>query len=260
MPSEIEILETLVRRGWGPNRGGSDTAVATDAVKALLNPEFCGVTQNLEIGEIGQRFCRWPENTITWHIRDVLPSLGDQMMRAACEAALADIASYFDLSFPYVDRADQANILITVAPLGGPLGVLADCQLVPCNIGPKNSVQMLMRADRDENWIFANTPSGLSIDWQRVFAHEFTHGLGLPHIQTPGSLMLPNYSTTIRGLQPGDIAALEQLGYKRRKAVPPPTTPQPPPGESPVGPWGTRNLRPGQIYTAKKRAVVVEEL
>lgn len=264
MPSEIEITETLLRRGWVPPTDPGERSDVVESIKNhLLSPEFCGVTQNLEIGEIGQRFCHWPENTITWHIRDVLPSLGDQTMRAACEAALADIASFFDLSFPYVDSPAQANILVTVAPLGGRGGVLADCQLVPCNIGPKNSVQMLMRADREENWIFENTPAGLNIDWQRVFAHEFTHGLGLPHITTPGSLMLPTYSTTIRGLQPGDIAALEQLGYKRRKATPPPPPPPPPPepptGEPPLGRVGYRAYRAGTTVTFKKRAWALEE-
>lgn len=257
MPSEIEITETLLRRGWKPPLSGSDTQVATDAIKTLLNPEFCGITQNLETGEIGTRYCRWPENTITWTIRDVLPSLGAQTMRAACEAALADIAGHFELSFPYVDDPSQANILITVAHLGGAGGVLADCQLVPCNIGGKNNVQMLMRADRSENWIAENTPSGLNIDWQRVFAHEFIHGLGLPHIQAPGSLMLPTYSTSIRTIQPGDIAALEQLGYKRRKAPPVPTpTPDTPAGE---GRLQTTQLRPGQVFTAKTHSVVVSQ-
>jgi hypothetical protein len=260
MSTELEIAETLLRRGWKPPLGGSDTDVATDAIKTLLNPEFCGCAQQLNTEEIGQRFCRWPEDTITWTIRDVLPSLGAQMMRAACEAALADIAGHFELSFPYVEDASQANILITVAPLGGRGGVLADCQLVPCNIGPKNSVQMLMRADRSENWISENTPAGLNIDWQRVFAHEFIHGLGLPHITTPGSLMLPTYSTSIRTIQPGDIEALEQLGYKRRKAPPLPTPTQPSPGEPELGRVDYRRLSPGVAYTPKKRAWVLEEL
>jgi len=253
MPSEVEIATTLARRGFN---GGS----AVDAVRTITNPEFCGITQNLETGEIGQRFCRWPEDTITWTIRDALPSLGDKM-RASCAAALEDIAAHFELEFPYVERADEANILITVAHLGGPMGVLADCQLVPCNIGDKNNVQMLMRADRSEQWVWANTPSGMAIDWQRVFAHEFIHGLGLPHIQTPGSLMNPTYSTTIRGIQPGDIAALEQLGYRRRTAPKPPEAPPAAPGESPLGKTvDYRRLSPGVTYTPKKRAWVLEEL
>lgn len=249
MPSELEIANTLARRGFS---GGS----AVDAVRTITNPEFCGIRENLEVGEIGQRYCPWPEPRITWSIRDVLPSLGDTM-RQACEAALADIASYFELEFPYVDDPGQANILITVAPLGGPLGVLADCQLVPCNLGGTNNAQMLMRADRSEQWVWANTPSGVAIDWQRVFAHEFTHGLGLPHIQTPASLMNPTYSTTIRGLQPGDIAALEQLGYKRRTAPKPPDTPPIAPA---LGPVDYRRLPAGVAYTPKKRAWVLEEL
>lgn len=257
MATEIEIAETLLRRGWKPPLRGSDTEVATDAIKTLLNPEFCGIRENLEVGEIGQRYCRWPDSTITWTIRDVLPSLGAQTMRAACDAALADIASHFELSFPYVDDPSEANILITVAHLGGAGGVLADCQLVPCNIGPKNSVQCLMRADRSENWIAANTPSGLDIDWQRVFAHEFIHGLGLPHIQTAGSLMLPTYSTSIRTIQPGDIQALELLGYKRRKVPPAPTTP--PDSTGGDGRLQTTQLRPGQVYTAKTHSVVVSQ-
>ena len=250
MPTLLEIAKTLSRRGF---TGGS----AAEAVRAITNPEFCGCRENLEIGEIGQRYCRWPENTITWTIRDTLPSLG-QTMKQACQAALDDIASHFELDFPYVDRADEANILITVAPLGGPMGVLADCQLVPCNIGEKNNVQMLMRADRSEQWVWAKTPSGLAIDWQRVFAHEFIHGLGLPHIQTPNSLMNPTYSTTIRGLQPGDVAALEQLGYRRR-TTPRPNAPVPPTAE-PLGPVDYRRLTTGVPYTPKKRAWVLEEL
>jgi hypothetical protein len=251
MPSELEIASTLARRGF---KGGS----AVDAVRVITNPEFCGIRENLEVGEIGQRYCRWPEDTITWTIRDTLSALGEKM-RLGCEAALADISSYFQLDFPYVERADEANILITVAPLGGPMGVLADCQLVPCNIGDKNNVQMLMRADRSEQWVWANTPSGMAIDWQRVFAHEWVHGLGLPHIKTPNSLLNPTYNPRIRGLQPGDIDLLVKLGLRLRpKAAP--TPPQPSPGEPALGRVDYRRLTTGVAYTPKKRAWVLEEL
>lgn len=216
MPTEAEIIETLLRRGWSAPVDHAHRQEVTDAVRTLLNPEFCGCTLQLNTEEIGQRYCPWPEPEIRWHIRHAIPNLGLSAMRASCEAALAGLSAAFELDFPYAESASDANIIIEVHNLGGPMGVLADCQLVPCGTRQNRGTQMLMRVDRNEQWVVANTPSGMAVDFQRVFLHEWLHGLGLPHITTPRSLMLPTYSTTIRTIQDGDIAALEQLGYRRR--------------------------------------------
>lgn len=218
MPSNTEIAETLRRRGFE----SGETAV--DAVRAITNPSFCGIRQNLETAEIGQRYCRWPQDDISLHIAEVIPSLGAEKMLAACKAACDDIASHIEVEFSFVEDAGQADIVVKVDPLGGPMGVLAQCTLVPCGIR-RGQFQGLLQADQFEQWVWAATPSGLAIDWQRVFAHEILHGLGLPHITTPRSLMLPTYSTTIRTVQAGDVDALVMLGYKRRTVVTPKPTP-----------------------------------
>lgn len=224
MPSQLEIEETLLRRGWRPPLAGSDTQVATGAIKTLLNPEFCGIRENLEIGEIGVRYCRWPQDDIRLAFVETIPSLGLEKMQAACRAACDDISSHLEINFLFVDTAAEADITIHTSPLGGPGGVLAQCTLVPCGI-QRGQFKGRLEADQFENWVWENTPSGLNIDWQRVFAHEILHGCGLPHITTPRSLMLPTYSTTIRTIQPGDVDAMVQLGYRRRTK---PIAPLPP--------------------------------
>lgn len=258
MPSQTEIINAMHRRGLldSPFQGTTDEEVAA-VVRRLMNPEFCGIRQNLEIGQIGQRYCRWPQDDLRLAIVEVLPALGKDRMLEGCKAACDDISSKIVMDFAFVDDASTADIVIQVSPLGGPGGVLAQCTLVPCGI-KRGQFQGTLEADQFESWVLAEAASGLNIDWQRVFAHELTHGLGLPHIQTPRSLMLPTYSTVIRTLQDGDVDALVMLGYKRRPVnVPVPDVPKP---SEPLGAMGSRALRPGVAYTPKKRAWVVEEL
>lgn len=258
--SEAEIIETLLRRGWVPPRDAGERNDVVDSIKNyLFNPEFCGVRQNMELGQIGQRFCRWPENRIAWHVIEPLPSLGLEATKSACQAALADIEQYFELEFPYAERPGDAQVVIEMSPLGGPAGVLAQCSLVPCGVQQNSQFRARMEVDTSENWVVASTPTGLAIDWQRVFAHEFMHALGLGHVNG-ANLIAPMYSTTIRTLQPGDVAALEQLGYRRRVKPLPAPAPQPVPTGEALGPIGSRILRPGTAYTPKKRAWVLEEL
>lgn len=258
MASDAEIIEALLRRGWTPPLESARKDDVTEAIGRLFQPEFCGITQQLSTEEIGQRFCPWPEPVISWSILEAIPALGFEKMKLACEAALADIASHFELEFPYEENDSKANIVIEVHNLGAPMGVLADCQLVPCGPLKNAGLTLLMRVDVNEQWVVANTPAGLAIDWQRVFAHEWCHGLGLPHITAKNSLMLPTYSQSIRGLQAGDIEALELLGYKRRT--------KPKPVEPPVidvqlsKSVGYRYLPPGRAFTPAKRAWVLEEL
>lgn len=216
MPSEADIKTAAYRRGVSPALFPSVEQEEFAAhVRRLLNPEFCGIRQNLEIGEIGQRYCRWPQDEITIGIAEVISSLGRDKMLGACQAACDDIAAHIEVSFRFVDDTSGADIAIHVSPLGGPGGVLAQCTLVPCGIR-RGQFQGTLEADQFENWVWADTPSGLGIDWQRVFGHELIHGLGLPHVTTPRSLMNPTYSTTIRTVQSGDVDALVQLGYRRR--------------------------------------------
>lgn len=256
MLTEGQVKDAMYRRGLTESAFlSADEEQVAAIVRRLLAPEFCGIRQNLETGEIGVRFCRWPQDDIRLCIGEVIADLGAEKMLAACKAACDDISSRIEVDFSFVDDASQADIVIKVDPLGGPLGVLAQCTLVPCGI-QRGQFQGLLQADQFENWVWAASPSGLAIDWQRVFAHELTHGLGLPHINVPGSLMLPTYSTTIRTLQTGDVDALVMLGYKRRSvSVPNPGVPSgPAAGKRPT----TTALSPGQTYTAKGYGVAVD--
>lgn len=252
MPSELEITETLLRRGWRPPELCSDTDVATHAIKTLLNPSFCGIRENLEVEEVGVRYCRWPQNDIRLVIAEVIPSLGAEKMLAACKAACDDISSHLEIDFSFVSSIPEADIVITVDPLGGPLGVLAQCTLVPCGI-KRGQFQGSLQADQFETWVWADTPAGLGIDWQRVFAHELLHGCGLPHVTTPRCLMNATYSTTIRTMQPGDVEAMLQLGYRRR-AVPKPPETKPGASKRPI----STGCSPGQTYTFKGFGVAVD--
>jgi hypothetical protein len=182
------------------------------------------------------------------------------LLRADIRQALDLISAAMQIDFVEVDSPapNMANILYTAANLGGPGGVLADAQLCVCGITRNSQFQSLVRIDVNEQWVNSTTMVGLNIDGVRAFSHETIHSIGGYHI-TGQNLMAPQISQ-IRSLQEGDIRMLEGLGYKRRVK---PTTPVPPttPAEPPLGKAvGTRTLRPGQTYTAKKRAWLLEEL
>ena len=221
-------------------------------------PRFCGVSASLNVG--GQQFCKWPETTLRYCIRDTHPLVAKETWRSMVENAIDLWHASFDLDFTRVDNADAAHLLFTIANLGGRGGVLADAQLVPCGIGKNDDFQSLIRFDKSDVFVSDLTGDPMAILIREAGGHEIGHALGAPHISTPNSLMNPVYDPRNRGLRAGDFELFEGLGYRRRAAPLPPNQAPPPSSDAPLGAVGTRALRPGVAYTPRKRAWVLEEL
>lgn len=254
MADEGDLYELLKKIGWKPPADAGERAAVQDALEVVAAPRFCGVSEHINIG--GQNFGRWPEDELTYCIRDNHPSMSADKWRVCLENALDRYHTTFKLDYKRVADPRQAHILFTVANLGGPGGVLADAQLVPFGLNDNDDFQSLVRFDRGDNFVEEVTGRPLEIVLSEVALHELGHVHGGPHIDDPNSLMNPTYNPATRGFRAGDMKLFKMLGYEVRPAE----QPNKPDGQPGLGPWGTRNLRPGQIYTAKKRAVVVEEL
>ena len=154
---------------------------------------------------------------VSWCISGSLPGISNDTFDEAVHWAFLQWKAVCGL-LPYrIDDAIAADILITVAALGGPGGVLADSML------PYQAGQVKQRYDTGERWVYSATPAEREIDLGRVIAHELGHGLGLPHTTESGNLMNPTYSRTIRG----PVGAWESAEARKRYGVSviPPTTP-----------------------------------
>jgi len=165
---------------------------------------------------------------------DDLGQLRSSQVKEAIEAAINEIRATTDgLTFDLFTPTLSANLVCKLARLDGPNGVLADCQIPMPNASPSNT-QLTMRIDTGEVWrLFAGSMNG-AIDFQRVWLHEFLHGIGLGHkpasIAHP-ALIAPMYSPAIRNLQEADKGEIVRR-YGGRTT---PIVPAPPMAPIPVG-------------------------
>lgn len=219
---------------------------------------MCGVAQPLGGGA---RECRWPEDTLRYCIRDQHPRVSKDVWEGEIEWSLGELAKVIDLTFERVDRLEAAQIVYTVANLGGPGGVLADAMLVPCGVRRNLDFQSIVRVDALDNYAAEDRSRvAMTFDLGEVLLHEAGHVLGLYHIETPGvvALLNPRYNPSIGGLQPPDIEALVRIGYRRRREQP--DVPSPPAGV-PLGETvDVRYLPPGTALQTTKRSWLLEEL
>lgn len=167
---------------------------------------------------------------------DDLGQLTANQVREAIEAAVNEIRSVTDgLTFELFAPPLSSNIVCRLARLDGPNGVLADCQ-IPMPGATTDNTQLQMRIDTGESWRLFNQQVNGVIDFQRVWLHEFLHGIGLGHkpasIAKP-ALIAPMYSPIIRGLQDADKEEIVRR-YGGAVAKPPVTPPLPAPGGIPA--------------------------
>jgi len=156
-------------------------------------------------------------------------------VEAEIERALAQWSQYVMVNFtPASDSTGDQTLAILFASGahgdGYPFttGVVAHTFYpVPTNPEP---IAGDMHFNADANWKI-----GANVDVYSVALHEAGHALGLGHSDDPGAVMYPYYQTHT-GLQPNDIAAIQQL-YAARVAASPsgpgsPVTPSPQPAPS----------------------------
>jgi hypothetical protein len=189
---------------------------------------FCGVTmESFAISGVTHYWRKGSKLKIAVDFDD-LGQLRAAQVKEAIEAAVNEIRAVTDgLSFELFTPTLSANLVCKLARLDGPNGVLADCQIPMPNASTDNT-QLIMRIDTGEVWrLFAGSMNG-AIDFQRVWLHEFLHGIGLGHkpasIAKP-ALIAPMYSPAIRNLQEADIGEIVRRYGGRTTPVTPPPAP-----------------------------------
>lgn len=197
---------------------------------------FCGSVLRYEAQGFTAR--KWPIKTLNWHVDPAGETdLSPAQIRAAFRTALDHISSYYDLTFVEVSTPGQAHIAARFARIDSGGGTLAYSGVSDGTTKRKEQVY-----DTSERWVFEiGRPVGRVIDLFRVVLHEVLHALGVLHldvIRTDPALMEPTYSLDVAELKPRDLAALDALGYGRRR--PTPSVPPPPPPGTPPAPEGSR--------------------
>lgn len=191
---------------------------------------FCGVTlESFAINGVTHYWRKGSKLKIAVDFDD-LGQLRAAQVKEAIEAAVNEIRNVTDgLSFELFTPPMSSNLVCNLARMDGPNGVLADCEIPMPNASPDNT-QLKMRIDTGEVWrLFAGSMNG-AIDFQRVWLHEFLHGLGLGHkpasIANP-ALIAPMYSPAIRNLQEADKGELVRRYGGRTTPIEPQPAPVP---------------------------------
>jgi hypothetical protein len=197
-----------------------EPAFLPTAEPAPDNIPICG--QTMTLAQFVPK--RWPTDRITWHVD---PSgetdLTAEQIRQAFRDAFAEYARFLELEFVEVPNARDAMISAKFGRIDRPGNTLAMSHVADGTLRQKEQTY-----DTSERWVVSLRPTGNVIDLGRVIKHEVGHAMGLLHFAPgTGALLDPTYSLRVAGLTPRDIAALEQIGYKRRTA--PPAPPVPPP-------------------------------
>lgn len=183
---------------------------------------FCGVTEE-RFAINGVRY-QWPKGSrLAWNLGfSRLHDLTDLDLKGAMVEMLKEISDVCCLDFEYTPNPKQANILIDLARLDGPSGVLADMAIPMQNAHPDRT-QLRGRVDSSENrWVLKENPGPGELDWYRTQLHELLHACGLGHQAANAAepaLIAPTYNPRIRHLQRPDIAEL-QIRYGKREPQP----------------------------------------
>jgi hypothetical protein len=172
-------------------------------LRRLREPRlWCGTPDALG----AQQLCKWPQRDVTWNIAASLPGVSDGDFKTAIDWAAGQWNAVCGIRLAYGPNARTANLLLTVANLGGPGAVLADQEL-PC--GAKAGARLRGRYDRSELWDAGELPvPGGFVPLRLTGLHELGHAIGLPH-HAPGgvpAVMDPSLNTALTSLQDWDIA------------------------------------------------------
>lgn len=175
---------------------------------------YCGVPERL-FGR-GGRLLKWEKRHLLWMIVDYIPTLEKAAQTKVYFAAFRGWSNVCGLTFGQTFEQGEADFLILTRPLDGPGGTLAEHQL-PYG----DDAQLWGRFDIGDDWSVSPTLPATKISLLSVATHEFGHGIGLPHISTPNSLMNAFYDPAIISPQAADIAeAVRRYGPPKEKNAP----------------------------------------
>jgi hypothetical protein len=220
-----EIGNRLVRHGWLKDttklmahglagikdvlkkyqkfHGLEDHGEACPATMESLVAQRCCKHPDI-MAEVAPGADRWPIHDLKWALKKANWSLALlPIAQQACDFAFGQIASVCGLKFTQTENEAEAQILVDCGQIDGRFGVLGFTQLADGTM-----LQKIAKFDKDEDWVFSETPERFKIDAGRVFCHELAHSAGLAHLPA-GNVMQPAYSYAIRTYQPGDIAEFQ---------------------------------------------------
>jgi hypothetical protein len=232
MGSGYDKIEIIDADGYDVSAPWSDRELELYGLRSAADGGllFCGVTEQ-RFAIDGVRY-QWPKGSkLAWCLGfDRLHKLSDMDLKGAVLEMTKEISHYCNIDFEYTPKPSQANILVNLAHLDGPSGVLADMGIPMRNAHPDRT-QLKGRVDSSEiEWVISENPGPKQLDWFRTQFHELLHALGLGHQPTNArvpALIAPTYSTRIRYLQAPDIEELV-IRYGARETTPYHSKPKPP--------------------------------
>src|SRR5262245_25044844 len=165
----IEVIRRLVELGWliwgGKAPGINNRGIIPSHAKRALRryQRWAGLTPDAVPGPVtldhlrrargwcgtpdavgADTRCKWPQDNVSWNIAGSLPGVPDSDFRSAIEWASQQWNAACGVRLTYKGNTRAVNVLLTVANLGGPGGVLADQEL-PC--GARANTRLMGRYD-----------------------------------------------------------------------------------------------------------------
>jgi hypothetical protein len=182
------------------------------------NPRGARLTSVVEA--VQARVGRWAIDDLNLFIEDVHPNFDPSVytttLKSALEAWTVPLGINVHVLQAGIDRGKSYDIVAKMRKIDGKGGILAQCEL------PNGSGNFItMTVDVDENFSLEHDGDGY-VDLLGPVTHEWGHGMGLEHNESPEALMYWQWLGKFKTPQPLDLQELHLL-YKDR--IPKPTVP-----------------------------------